>query len=196
VSGSLKANSPDYLRFAHALVQGADRAEVFTFGTRLTRITAALRGDDVDDAMRDLSEVVFDFDGGTRIGESLLEFLRSGQRRTMARGALVLVLSDGLERGGPGPMAAGVERLALLAHRISWLTPLGSDPTYRPLTKAMIAVQPSLDRIGSSASLDSLLAELEYLRVLSSGQRRACDRQTSYHLGPSSFDRPLIGAHL
>ena len=84
VSGSLKANSPSFLRFAHAVVAGSERAEVFTFGTRLTRITSALRHDDVDDALHGLTDIVFDFDGGTRIGGSLQRFLESSRRRTMA----------------------------------------------------------------------------------------------------------------
>ena len=138
VSGSSKASSPDFLRFAHALVNGADRAEVYTFGTRLTRVTKALRLEDVDRALRDLSDVVFDLDGGTRIGASVREFLESGRRRTMARGAVVVVLSDGLERGDPELMAKTVERLARLSHRLLWLTPLASNSSYAPLTKAMV----------------------------------------------------------
>ena len=190
VSGSLKANSPDYLRFAHAVVNGADRAEVYTFGTRLTRITNALRREDVDGALRGLSDVVFDLDGGTRIGASVREFLGSGRRRTMARGAVVLVLSDGLERGDPQLMAAGVTRLARLSHRIVWLTPLASDPSYAPITKAMVAVQPSLDRLGSSASLEDLLAELSNLLAVSAAARRSCERQTKFRLDASSISLP------
>jgi uncharacterized protein len=192
VSGSLKAHSPDYLRFAHALVNAVDRAEVYTFGTRLTRVTTTLRQDDVDRALKGLSDVVFDLDGGTRIGASIQEFLESGRRRTMARGAVVVVLSDGLERGDPQLMAAGVERLARLSHRIVWLTPLASDPSYAPLTKAMLAVQPSLDRVGSSASLVDLLAELSNLVAVSAAARRSCQRQTRYHLNPSTRgDAPI-----
>jgi uncharacterized protein len=184
VSGSLKAHSPDYLRFAHALVNGADRAEVYTFGTRLTRVTNALRHEDVDRALRELTDVVFDLDGGTRIGASFREFLGSARRRTMARGAVVVVLSDGLERGDPELMAAGVDRLARLSHRIVWLTPLASDQSYSPITKAMVAVRPSLDRLGSSASLGDLLAELSNLVAVSTAGRRSCERQTKYLLDP------------
>jgi uncharacterized protein len=192
VSGSLKAHSHDYLRFAHALVNAVDRAEVYTFGTRLTRVTSTLRHDDVDRALRDLSNVVFDLDGGTRIGASIEEFLDSGRRRTMARGAVVVVLSDGLERGDPQLMANGVERLARLSHRIVWLTPLASDPSYAPLTKAMVAVQSSLDRVGSSASLVDLLAELSNLAAVSADARRSSHRQTRYRLDRSMHrDAPI-----
>jgi uncharacterized protein with von Willebrand factor type A (vWA) domain len=182
VSGSLKAHSPSFLRFAHAVVAGSERTEVFTFGTRLTRVTSALRHDDVDDALSGLTDIVFDFDGGTRIGGSLQRFLESSRRRTMARGAVVIVVSDGLERGDPAPMAAGVDRLARLAHRLIWLTPLAGDPAYRPLTKAMVVVEPSLDRLGSSASLEHLLAEVSNVVRVANERRRGCERQTTYCL--------------
>jgi uncharacterized protein with von Willebrand factor type A (vWA) domain len=184
VSGSLKANSPDFLKCAHAVVTGAARSEVYTFGTRLTRITKTLRHDDVDDALRGLTDVVFDFDGGTRIGASLLQFLASSRRQTMARGAIVIVISDGLERGDPEPMVAGAERLARLAHRMVWLTPLAADPAYRPLTKAMIAIESSLDRLGSAASLDDLLDEMLHLGTVSAETRRGVGRQTVYRIPP------------
>lgn len=189
VSGSSKAYSPDFLRFAHALVNAADRVEVYTLGTRLTRVTNALREEDVDRALSDLSGVVFDLDGGTRIGASVSEFLGSGRRRNMACGAVVVVLSDGLERGDPQPMVAGVERLARLSHRIVWLTPLASGPSYAPRTKALMAVQPSLDRLGSSSSLDDLLAELSNLVAVSAGPRRWCQNQTEYRLESSPISR-------
>jgi uncharacterized protein with von Willebrand factor type A (vWA) domain len=192
VSGSLKVHSPDFLRFAHALVNAADRVQVYTFGTRLTRVTNALRHEDVDRALSGLSDVVFDLDGGTRIGASISEFLGSGRRRNMACGAVVVVLSDGLERGDPQLMVAGVERLARLSHRIVWLTPLASGPAYVPRTKAMMAVAPSLDRLGSSASLDDLLAELSNLVAVSAGARRSCQHQTEYRLDSPSISRERI----
>jgi uncharacterized protein with von Willebrand factor type A (vWA) domain len=185
VSGSLKAHSPDFLRFAHALVNAAERAHVYTFGTRLTHVTNALRQEDVDRALTELGDVVFDLDGGTRIGASISEFLESGRRRNMACGAVVIVLSDGLERGDPQLMMAGVERLARLSHRIVWLTPLASGPSYAPRTKAMMAIEPSLDRLGSSWSLGDLLAALSNLGAVSAGPRRSCHHQTEYRLDSS-----------
>jgi uncharacterized protein len=189
VSGSLKAHSPDFLRFAHALVNAVERVQVYTFGTRLTHVTQALRQEDVDHALRELGDVVFDLDGGTRIGASISEFLGSGRRRNMACGAVILVLSDGLERGDPHLMMAGVERLARLSHRIVWLTPLASGPSYTPRTKAMTAVQPSLDRLGSSSSLEDLRAELSNLVAVSTGARRSCQHQTEYRLDSSLVSR-------
>lgn len=172
VSGSLKANSPAFLRFAHAIVQAAARAEVFTFGTRLTRVTPILRQPDLDAAMAALAPVINDFDGGTRIGETFTRFLGNSRFVSFARGALLVVLSDGLELGDPGPMAAATERLSRLGHRLVWLTPLRGDPTYRPVTRGMRAVLGSLDRLGDGSSAAALLAELEGLPELEHRPRR------------------------
>ena len=107
VSGSLRAHSPDLLRFAHAVIRSTERAEAFTFGTRLTRVTRALDTPDVDTALAAVADVVRDADGGTRIGPALLELLSDGRHVALARGALIIVLSDGLERGDPAAMARG-----------------------------------------------------------------------------------------
>ena len=161
VSGSLKADSPGFLRFAHALVRGAERAEVFTIGTRLTRITPDLRTPDVDQALAALAPAIRDFDGGTRIGEALERLLANGRYLPFTRGALVVVLSDGLERGDPAAMERAAERLARLGHRLVWLSPLVGDPAYRPVTRGMRAILPCLDRLGDASTPDALLAELE-----------------------------------
>jgi uncharacterized protein with von Willebrand factor type A (vWA) domain len=157
VSGSMKQYSPDYLRFAHAAVAACDRAEVFTFGTRLTRVTAVLRNPDVDAALSALARVVLDADGGTMIGSSLETFLGNARFATMARGALVLVLSDGLERGDCAAMAAATRRLARLGHRLSWWSPLACHPEYRPLTRGMSLVLPELDALTGVQDLDTAL---------------------------------------
>jgi uncharacterized protein with von Willebrand factor type A (vWA) domain len=159
VSGSLKATSADASRAAHALARAISRMEVFTFGTRLTRVTTTLACADVDDALRGLSEVIFDFDGGTRIGSSFEAFLADSRFGTLLRGAVVIVVSDGLERGDVGDMARATERLALLSHRLVWLTPLMGDPSYRPVTRGMKAILKSLDRLGDASSLQSFLKE-------------------------------------
>jgi uncharacterized protein with von Willebrand factor type A (vWA) domain len=155
VSGSMKQHSADFLRFAHAVVAACDRAEVFTFGTTLTHVTTALRARDVDDALAALSSVVMDADGGTRIGPSLREFLGNTRRLRMARGALVLVLSDGLERGDCVPFTKAVRRLSLLGHRLLWWTPLACDPTYRPVTRGMAAVAGDLAALAGVRDLDT-----------------------------------------
>lgn len=100
-----------------------------------------------------------------------------------------MVLSDGLERGDPQLMMGSVERLARLSHRIVWLTPLASGPSYAPRTRAMMAVQPSLDRLGASSSLKDLLAELSNLAAVSARARRSCQYQTKYRLESPRISR-------
>ncbi|MGR6916721.1 vWA domain-containing protein [[Actinomadura] parvosata] len=163
VSGSMKQHSAAYLRFAHAMVGCLDRVEVFTFGTRLTRVTGPLRARDVDAAVAALSEVVLDAEGGTRIGPSLQEFLGNARHVTMARGALVIVLSDGLERGDPLPMEAAVRRLSLLGHRLLWWTPLACDPAYRPVTRGMAAVLGSVDALAGVRDLRTAYEQVQTL---------------------------------
>jgi len=160
VSASLRAHSPDFLRFAHAVVAEAPRAEAFTFGTRLTRVTPVLKHRDVDHALDALSHTVTDADGGTRIGASLRAFLADGRNVARARGAVIVVLSDGLERGDPAEMAAAVRRLARLGHRLIWWTPLGRDPSYRPVTRAMAAILSDLDRLAGARDLETLREEV------------------------------------
>jgi uncharacterized protein with von Willebrand factor type A (vWA) domain len=157
VSGSMKQHSGAYLRFAHAVVAACDRAEVFTFGTRLTHVTQALRARDVVAAIAGL---VRDAEGGTRIGPSLRAFLANPRHLRMARGALVLVLSDGLERGDCEPFVRAVRRLALLSHRLVWWSPLARDPGYRPVTRGMAAVAPHLDVLAGVDDLPSIHEQL------------------------------------
>ena len=157
VSGSMKQYSAAYLRFALAVVAACERAEVFTFGTRLTRVTPALRTRDVSSA---LAEVVRDADGGTRIGPSLQAFLANPRHLRMARGALVLVASDGLERGDCLPFTRAVRRLALLSHRLVWWSPLARDPAYRPVTRGMAAVLGDLDVLAGVDDLPSAYEQL------------------------------------
>jgi uncharacterized protein with von Willebrand factor type A (vWA) domain len=158
VSGSLRPNTPDYLRFAWAA-----QAETFTFGTRLTRITHQLRPRDVDVALANVSETVEDADGGTRIGPALQEFLDTPRYADRARGALTIVLSDGLERGDPALMAHAVRRLSRLSYRLLWWTPLATDPAYRPITRAMAAIQHDLDGLAGARDLPTLLEQVQQL---------------------------------
>lgn len=144
VSGSLREHTPDYLRFAWVA-----QCETFTFGTRLTRVTRELRHRDVDVALAALSETVEDADGGTRIGPSLHEFVTTPRYADRARGALTIVLSDGLERGDPALMAHAVERLARLSHRLLWWSPLALDPAYKPITRGMLAIGPDIELAGA-----------------------------------------------
>lgn len=152
VSGSMKQRSDANLALAHAVIQAVPRAEAFTFGTRLTRVTGALRRRRREQALAEASGLVADWDGGTRIGDALQAFLAVPRFAAYARGAVVVVLSDGLERGDPAALVAAVARLAARAHRIDWLTPLAADPGYRPETEALRLILPSLASLANGAS--------------------------------------------
>jgi uncharacterized protein with von Willebrand factor type A (vWA) domain len=157
VSGSLRDHTPDYLRFAWAA-----QAETFTFGTRLTRITSQLRHRDVDVALAHAADTIPDADGGTRIGAALSAFLATPRYADRARGALTIVLSDGLERGDPHAMIGAVHRLKRLSHRLLWWTPLATDPTYQPITRAMAAIRPDVELAGAR-DLPTLLERVRTL---------------------------------
>ena len=160
VSGSLKGLTPDFLRFARAIGETSARVEVFSFGTRLTRLTDALLGGVLDRALARVAAKIEDFEGGTQIGRSLTAFFAHRQYAGLARGAVVIVLSDGLERGDPTLLLHAVQRLHRLAERLVWLTPLKRDPGYRPVTRAMRTIAPYLDHLGGAASLESLAKEI------------------------------------
>jgi uncharacterized protein with von Willebrand factor type A (vWA) domain len=156
VSGSMKLHTADYLKLAHACVQGAGRAEVFTFGTRLTRITTALRIRDRDQALARAAAQVDDWDGGTRMGPTLLAFLSVPRFSAFARGAAVVILSDALERGGHEELEIAMRRFRARAFRLSLATPLAGDPRFRPATTALRAILPSLDDLIDGSSVKSL----------------------------------------
>ncbi len=171
VSGSMRGCSRALLQFAQvatsrrARVRGGAAApptEVFCFGTRLTRITPHLAGRRPDEALARAAEAVVDWEGGTRIGDSLGELVRVWGRRGLVRGAVVVICSDGLERGDPAVLAAELARLGRLAHRIVWVNPLKADPRYQPLARGMHAALPLVDVFISGHDLSSLesLAEL------------------------------------
>lgn len=156
ISGSMKLHTADYLKLAHAAVQGADRAEIFTFGTRLTRITSALRLRDRDQALARAAAQVDDWDGGTRMGPTLLAFLSVPRFSSFARGAAVVILSDALERGDHGELEMAIRRMSARAFRISLATPLAGDPRFRPETAALRAILPDLDDLVDGSSLAGL----------------------------------------
>lgn len=168
ISGSMKAQTDTYLRFAHALARMTERLEVFTIGTRLTRVTRALRHANQDQALETASTLVADWDGGTRLGDALAAFLAVPRFASFARGALVVVLSDGLERGDPTAMTESVQRLSRHAWSILWLTPLAGDEQYVPQTVALQAIMPFIDRLGDGSTAPRLCSE-----VLGFAQRAA-----------------------
>ncbi|TJV92132.1 MAG: VWA domain-containing protein [Mesorhizobium sp.] len=156
VSGSMKLHTSDYLKLAHAAVQGADRAEIFTFGTRLTRITAALRIRDRDQALARVAALVDDWDGGTRMGPTLLAFLSVPRFSAFARGAAVIILSDALERGDHAELEMAMRRLSARAFRLSLATPLAGNPRFQPATAALRAILPVLDDLVDGSSIAGL----------------------------------------
>jgi uncharacterized protein with von Willebrand factor type A (vWA) domain len=156
VSGSMKLYTSDYLKLAHAAVQGAGRAEIFTFGTRLTRITAALRIRDRDQALARVAALVDDWDGGTRMGPTLLAFLSVPRFSAFARGAAVVILSDALERGDHAELEMAIRRLSARAFRLSLATPLAGDPRFQPATAALRAILPVLDDLIDGSSIAGL----------------------------------------
>jgi uncharacterized protein with von Willebrand factor type A (vWA) domain len=160
VSGSMKERTEAHLAFAHALVRSADAAEVFTIGTRLTRITRALRLKNRAQALTAASLLVPDWDGGTRIGEALGAFLAVPRFASLARGAAVVVLSDGLERGDPSAMRDAVDHLSRLAWRTVWLTPLAADAGFEARTAGLVAARPFLDELGNGGSIESICAHV------------------------------------
>jgi uncharacterized protein with von Willebrand factor type A (vWA) domain len=156
VSGSMKERTQAHLTFAHALVRAADSVEVFTIGTRLTRITRPLRLRNREQALEAASLLVADWDGGTRIGDALNAFLGVPRFAALARGAALVVLSDGLERGDPTAMADAVARFARLCWRIIWLTPLAADPAFEARTAGLVAARPYLDKLGDGGTIESI----------------------------------------
>jgi hypothetical protein len=163
VSGSMKARTEDNMKLAHALVQAARDVEVFTFGTRLTRVTRALRLKRREQALAAAAHLVSDWDGGTRIGDALQAFLAVPRFSAYARGAAVVVVSDGLERGDPSALRDAAARLSRQAWRLSWLTPLAAGPGFKPQTEALIAIARFVDDLvdgGSSAAIVSHLLAL------------------------------------
>ena len=155
VSGSMTPYARMLLQYMHACVAARRRVEAFAFGTRLTRVTNELSGRDHDRALQRATASVLDFSGGTRIGAALAELNRRHGRR-LGRGAVVVILSDGWDRGEPELLGAEMARLRRSAHKLVWLNPLAADPRFAPLTRGMQAAVPYTDRLLAGNSLESL----------------------------------------
>jgi uncharacterized protein with von Willebrand factor type A (vWA) domain len=157
VSGSMADYSRNLLQFAYSAKRAAAKVEVFCFGTRLTRVTRALDHRRPDDALERAARTVFDWEGGTRIGDSLDAFVKDWGRRGLCRGGIVVICSDGLDRGDPGLLAAAMERLSRLSHRVVWMNPhRGDNPNFRPSTLGMMVATPHIDLTLSGHDLSSL----------------------------------------
>ena len=156
ISGSMEPYARALVRFVHAGVAGRQRVEAFTLGTRLTRVTRELSSRDPDRALRDAGTRVEDWSGGTRLGETLRRFNDEWGVRGMARGAVVVILSDGWDRGDPAALAAEMERLHRVTHSIVWVNPLKVTPGYAPLARGMAAALPFVDEFVEGHSLEAL----------------------------------------
>jgi uncharacterized protein with von Willebrand factor type A (vWA) domain len=166
VSGSMERYSRLLMIFAHAVSRRED-LEAFVFSTRLTRITRLLRHRDIDRALDSVSKGVHDFSGGTRIGDALGDFNRKWARRVLGHGAVVIIVSDGWDRGDPGHLTAELVHLRRSAHRLIWLNPLLGSEGYEPLTRGMAAALPHCDdflaahNVAALEDLGRLLAGLD-----------------------------------
>jgi hypothetical protein len=156
VSGSMDPYARALVRFLHAAVAGGRRVEAFALGTRLTRITRELSSRDPDTAVARAADAVADWSGGTRLGDGLRAFNDTWGVRGMARGAVIVILSDGWDRGDPAVMAEQMARLARVAHRIVWVNPLKATPGYAPLARGMAAALPYVDEFVEGHSLAAL----------------------------------------
>ncbi|HVM65517.1 MAG TPA: VWA domain-containing protein, partial [Acidimicrobiales bacterium] len=159
ISGSMQPYARAYLQFLH-VARGAGRADVFSFATRLTRLTRAMGTTDASRAVARAAEAAPDWHGGTRIADAVRAFLDGYGRRGMARGAVVVIVSDGWEAGEPSALGAQMERLARLAHRIVWVNPRAADARYEPLAGGMAAALPHCDALVSGHSVAALRAVL------------------------------------
>jgi uncharacterized protein len=157
VSGSMESYARALMRFGQAAVVGRGKVEVFALGTRLTRVTRELSSRDPDVALAAAAKRVVDWSGGTRLGEGIREFNDRWAVRGMARGAIVVILSDGWDRGDPQVLAEQMQRLHRITFRLVWVNPLKAGPGYAPLARGMAAALPHIDEFIEGHNLDSLV---------------------------------------
>lgn len=175
ISGSMERYSRILLQFVHAITEGLGDVESFVFGTRLTRITRQLRHRDIDDAIDAVSKHVVDWSGGTRIGDAVREFNYRWGRRVLGRGPVVLLISDGWDRGDPETLRREMDRLQRSCHRLIWLNPLLGSAGYEPLTVGMQAALPFVDDflpVHNLVSLEQLGAKLATLSTKPPARRQ------------------------
>ncbi|MEE8602993.1 vWA domain-containing protein [Euzebya tangerina] len=162
VSGSMEPYATALVRFAHVAMTVRSRVEVFAVGTRLSRLTRSLGTHDPDVALAAAAAATPDWAGGTRLGEALAAFNDGWGLRGIARGAVVVIASDGWDRGDPGQIAEQMQRLHRVAHRVVWVNPLAADPRFAPVASGMAAALPHVDDLRPGESVASLqrLADL------------------------------------
>ena len=163
ISGSMSGYTRIFLHFLHALGRGHDRVHAFVFGTRLTDVTRLMRGHDADAAVARVGAAVEDWDGGTRIGQSLRDFNYRWSRRVLGQGAVVILISDGLDRDAALGLEAEVERLHKSCRRLIWLNPLLRYQGFEPISLGIKAILPHVDDfrpVHDLASLEDLVTVL------------------------------------
>jgi uncharacterized protein len=170
VSGSMEAYTRLLLHMSHALARQWGRVETFTFGTRLTRITRQLRERHPDAALARVSRTVADWSGGTRIGDALHEFNLRWSRRVLGRGAIVLLVTDGWERGDPSRLDDEAKRLQRAAYRLIWLDPLSGTRDYSPDSRGARALNAHVDDHLAANTLDGLVRIAELLGKVGRGR--------------------------
>jgi uncharacterized protein with von Willebrand factor type A (vWA) domain len=185
VSGSMEPYARAFLQFLETGVGGAS-AEAFVFATRLTRLTRALRGHSPQAAIERAVAAAPDWSGGTRIGEALAELNDRYARRGLARGAVVVILSDGWERDDPAAVAREMERLSRLAYRIVWVNPRAASPAFAPLAGGMAAALPYVDALVSGHSLSSLD---EVVEAIATDRRQETQSGLREHIQSQGPDR-------
>jgi len=163
ISGSMARYAQILMHFLHAVTNDRDRVSVFLFGTRLSNITRQLRHRDAEVAFQMVAHVVPDWSGGTRIGEALEQFNRTWARRVLGQGAMVLLISDGLDRDGAKGLAENMDRLHRSCTRLIWLNPLLRWSGFEPKSQGIRAMLPHVDEFRPIHNLDSLRALIEML---------------------------------
>lgn len=156
ISGSMANYSRTFLHFIHALAESRQRVHTFLFGTRLTNVTRQLRNKDIDEALANCSDAVEDWSGGTRIGATLQEFNRKWSRRVLGQGAIVLLITDGLERDDDAMLGHEIDRLHRSCRRLIWLNPLLRFEGFQARAKGIRTMLPHVDEFRAVHSLDAL----------------------------------------
>jgi len=175
ISGSMEDYARALLRFVHASIIARRKVEAFALGTRLTRLTRELSTRDPDRAFDAAAKAVADWSGGTRLGKSIQNFNDEWGVRGMARGAIVVILSDGWDRGSPEEMDEQMQRLSRVAHKVVWVNPLKATDGYAPLAQGMAAALPHVDAFIEGHSLSALD---ELARVISSSDHGSMETPT------------------
>jgi uncharacterized protein with von Willebrand factor type A (vWA) domain len=194
ISGSMERHSRLLLRFVQALSAASEvRTESFVFGTRLTRVTRLLRDRDRDRALARVADSVNDWAGGTRIGESFRTFNQHWARRSLRTSGVVIVVSDGWDRGDPALVATETARLRRNCHRLVWLNPLAGTPGYQPLAGGMRAAYPYIDDFLPAGTVASLERLGEILGGVRAGDTRRGSEAAAHAALPGAFVPTVAG---